>query len=101
MEAARPGATCASVFRAMTDVIGQGAGDVGRLGHALGSELTEEPSLIAWDQTVLRPGMVMTLEPSMAVNGNAIMVHEENVVIRDGAPELLTDRASETLPVVS
>lgn len=100
LAAARPGATCATVYQAMSDVIGQGSGDVGRLGHALGSELTEEPSLIAWDQTVLQPGMVMTLEPSMTVTGEAIMVHEENIVIRDGSPELLTVRASETLPVL-
>ena len=100
LAAARPGVTCAAVYQAMADVIGQESSDVGRLGHALGSELTEEPSLIAWDQTVLEPGMVMTLEPSMTVKGHAIMVHEENIVVRDGAPELLTDRASEALVVV-
>lgn len=100
LAAARPGATCAAVYQAMADVIGQVGGDVGRLGHALGSELTEEPSLIAWDQTVLEPGMVMTLEPSMTVKGQAIMVHEENIVMRDGAPELLTQRAREMLPVI-
>ena len=100
LAAARPGVTCAAVYQAMSDVIGQGSGDVGRLGHALGSELTEEPSLISWDQTVLEPGMVMTLEPSMTVTGEAIMVHEENIVIRDGCPELLTVRASEVLPVL-
>jgi len=98
--AARPGATCAQVYQAMADVIDQGSGDVGRLGHALGSELTEEPSLIHWDQTVLEPGMVITLEPSMTVAGDAMMVHEENIVIRDGAPELLTKRAPETLPII-
>ena len=97
---ARPGATCADVYRAMANVIGQGDGDVGRLGHALGSELTEEPSLIGWDQTVLQAGMVMTLEPSMVVAGDAIMVHEENIVVRDGAPELLTKRATPELVAI-
>ncbi|MFT5508414.1 MAG: Xaa-Pro dipeptidase [Hyphomicrobiaceae bacterium] len=97
---ARPGATCADVYRAMANVIGQGDGDVGRLGHALGSELTEEPSLISWDQTVLQAGMVMTLEPSMVVAGDAIMVHEENIVVRDGAPELLTKRAAPELVAI-
>lgn len=100
LAAARPGATCANVYQAMADVIGQSGGDVGRLGHALGSELTEEPSLIAWDDTELQPGMVMTLEPSMTVTGDAMMVHEENIVIRDGEPELLTVRAAPELPVI-
>ncbi len=84
----------------MADVIDQAGGNVGRLGHALGSELTEEPSLIDWDHTVLEPGMVMTLEPSMTVAGGAMMVHEENIVIREGGAELLTVRASQELPVI-
>lgn len=98
--AARPGATCADVYQAMARVIGQADGNVGRLGHALGSELTEEPSLIGWDETVLEAGMVMTLEPSMVVQGDAIMVHEENIVVRDGSPELLTRRVSDELVVI-
>jgi Xaa-Pro aminopeptidase len=100
LAAARPGATCAQVYWAMAGVIGQSGGGVGRLGHGLGSELTEEPSLIEWDETVLAPGMVITLEPSMSVRDGAILVHEENIVIRDGVAELLTDRVSEELPVI-
>ena len=90
MVAARPGATCAAVYQAMADVIGQGGGDVGRLGHGLGSELTEEPSLILWDRTELEAGMVMTLEPSMTVGDGAIMVHEENIVITNHGPDFLS-----------
>jgi Xaa-Pro dipeptidase len=100
LAATRPGATCAQVFQAMANVIGQSGGSVGRLGHGLGSELTEEPSIIDWDQTVLQVGMAITLEPSMVVAGDAIMVHEENIVVRDGTPELLTVRAGRDLPVI-
>ncbi|MFY0614499.1 MAG: aminopeptidase P family protein [Hyphomicrobiaceae bacterium] len=100
LAAARPGITCAQLYQTMADVIDQAGGNVGRLGHALGSELTEEPSLIDWDHTVLEPGMVMTLEPSMTVAGGAMMVHEENIVIREGGAELLTERAPQNLPVV-
>lgn len=98
--ATRPGATCAQVFQAMANVIGQSGSTVGRLGHGLGSELTEEPSIIDWDHTVLRAGMAITLEPSMVVAGDTIMVHEENVVVQDGEPELLTVRASPELTVI-
>ena len=100
LAATRPGATCAQVFQAMANVIGQSGGSVGRLGHGLGSELTEEPSIIDWDQTVLQVGMAITLEPSMVVAGDAIMVHEENIVVRDGTPELLTVRAGRDLLVI-
>jgi Xaa-Pro aminopeptidase len=100
LAATRPGATCAQVYQAMANVIGQSGGSVGRLGHGLGSELTEEPSIIDWEHSVLRAGMVIALEPSMVVAGDAIMVHEENIVVRDGTPELLTVRAGRELPVV-
>lgn len=100
LEAARPGATAADLHGAMQAVIGQSTGDVGRYGHGLGMQLTEAPSVIAFDRTVMEPGMVMTLEPSMVVAGDRIMVHEENIVIRDGAPELLSRRAPRELPVI-
>ena len=100
LAAARPGATCGSVFRAMQQVIGQGSGDVGRMGHGLGMQLTEPPSLTLYDQTVLAPGMVITLEPSMAVGDGRMLVTEENIVICDGPPDLLSERAPAELPVI-
>ncbi|MGI9356871.1 MAG: M24 family metallopeptidase [Rhizobiaceae bacterium] len=99
LAAARPGATCTDLFTAMQRVIG-GGGGVGRYGHGLGMQLTEHPSIIRWDDTVMQEGVVMTLEPSMAVEGGGILVHEENIVIRDGSPELLTRRASRELPTL-
>ena len=93
LAAARPGATCADIFLAMRNVIGPTAGNVGRYGHGLGIQLTETPSLIDWDQTVLQEGAVITLEPSMEVKPGFMLVHEENIVIRDGLPQLLTRRA--------
>lgn len=100
LNVARPGALAAEVFQAMAAVIGQGESDVGRYGHGLGMQLTEPPSLIDFDETVLTPGMVITLEPSMVVSPGRIMVHEENIVITDGAPQLLTERATPELPIL-
>jgi len=103
LNAARPGATCAELFQAMQKVISEGGGadgSVGRLGHGLGMQLTERPSHTPWDQTLLREGMVLTLEPSMGIGDGVMMVHEENIVIRDGAPELLSVRAPREIPVI-
>lgn len=103
LAAARPGATCADLFRAMNAVMAAGGAlgnDVGRLGHGLGMQLTEPPSNTDWDETVLVPGMVLTLEPGMTYSPGKVMVHEENIVIRDGAPQLLSRRAAPELPVV-
>lgn len=92
-EIARPGTTAADLFHAMNDVLTRDAEgtDAGRLGHGLGMSLTEWPSLIASDHTVLEPGMVLTLEPGIAV-GDKILVHEENIVITDSAPRYMSPR---------
>ncbi len=91
---ARPGATAADLFHAMNKVLADGGGDTdaGRLGHGLGMSLTEWPSLIPSDNTVLEPGMVLTLEPGITV-GDKIMVHEENIVITQGSPRFLSPKA--------
>ncbi len=72
----------------------------GRLGHGLGLSLTEWPSLTPKDETVLREGMVMTLEPGVEIAPGRIMVHEENIVMRADGPELLSRRAPADLPVI-
>jgi len=99
-EAAKPGTTCADLYAAMAKVIGDDGGGIGRLGHGLGMQLTELPSHMPTDQTVLVPGMVLTLEPSMAVGPGRMMVHEENLVIREDGAQLLSRRADPELPVI-
>ena len=84
----------------MAKVIDQEGCDVGRMGHGLGTQLTETPSIVSFDQTPMRVGMVMTLEPCMVVEGQKIMVHEENIVIEDGSARLLTSRAPSEIPIL-
>jgi Xaa-Pro aminopeptidase len=75
------------------------------MGHGLGLDLTEAPSLAPDDMTVLEAGMVITLEPSLTLPGLAgltrrLMVHEENIVVTPTGCELLTRRAPPELPIV-
>ncbi|MCB0168472.1 MAG: aminopeptidase P family protein [Anaerolineae bacterium] len=103
LRAAHPGATCADVFARMSRELSNGSESgitTGRLGHGLGMQLTEWPSLTPTDQTVLQPGMVITLEPGLSIGPDRMMVHEENVVIRDNGAELLTRRAPVELPII-
>ncbi len=97
---ARPSITCKELYETMQAVIGGTDESVGRYGHGLGIQLTEPPSLAAFDQTVLQEGMVITIEPSIALTDGKFLVTEENIVVRDGPPDLLTTRASEDLPVI-
>lgn len=104
LAAAKPGQSCADLYAAMHRVLaphdGATGNDVGRLGHGLGIELTESPSLTPHDQALLRPGMVMTLEPALIYGDGFVMVHEENIVITDSGCSLLSRRAPAQLPVI-
>jgi Xaa-Pro aminopeptidase len=99
---AKPGATMADLFHAMNAVVNPGGAgsDAGRLGHGLGMQLTEWPSIIPVDNTLLVPGMVLTLEPGIVVNGDKIMVHEENIVVTDGAPRFLSNFQPDKMRVI-
>lgn len=104
IEAAKPGNSCRDLFLAMSAVIAEmdsSGGDIGRLGHGLGMQLTEQPSHAAFDETELKENMVLTIEPSLSYGDGLMMVHEENLVVRDGAASLLTSRAAPELPIVT
>lgn len=104
LAAAVPGNRCKDIFAAMDAVMNAGGAlgeSVGRFGHGLGLQLTEPPSHTSWDETLLEPGMVLTLEPGMIFAPGRMMVHEENLVVRDTGPELLSRRAPAELPVLA
>ena len=101
--AAQVGKTTSDIFNAMNDVLQKGGAlgnTVGRLGHGLGMQLTEWPSNTSTDNTVLEPGVVLTLEPGMAFLPGKEMVHEENIVITENGPEWLSIRAADELPII-
>lgn len=103
IEAARPGNTCRDLFEAMSRIIAtldQSGGDIGRLGHGLGLQLTEQPSHAAFDTTELVENMVLTLEPSLSYGDGLMMVHEENIVVTPQGGRLLSTRAAVELPVI-
>lgn len=103
LAAARVGNDCAGLFCAMAEVtktLDPSGGDIGRFGHGLGMQLTEQPSHACFDNTPLEAGMVLTLEPSLSYGDNHMMVHEENILITDKGAELLTKRAAPELPVI-
>jgi Xaa-Pro dipeptidase len=105
--AVRPGVRTRDLFAAMAGVLrdaGAPGSTVGRMGHGIGLLAPEPPSINAADDTVLEPGMVLTLEPSLSftVEGQArIMAHEENLAVTEDGCELLTTRAPRDMPVVN
>ena len=103
---------CCDIWQAMADSLqddGVHLTSIGRMGHGLGLTLTERPSLAKWDHSVISPKMVITLEPSLEIptlEGKSqevpgILVHEENLVIREGIGfELLSKRCPYELEVI-
>ncbi len=102
IQAARPGVRVSEVWRVMASYLEPfGTPSAGsRMGHAVGLDLTEPPSISATDDTVLQPGMVMCIEPGVAFAPQMIMLHEEDIVITEAGNELLTHRAPAELPVI-
>jgi Xaa-Pro aminopeptidase len=103
IRAAVPGNTAAQVFHAQAKVLedaGIALGNVGRFGHGLGKAMTEHPSNKPIDRTVIEPGAVLTIEPSAMYGDGKILVHEENLVVTEDGPKLLSRRAPREMPVV-
>lgn len=99
----RPGMHAHDVHRILADTLrrqGVTPGG-GRLGHGLGITLTEWPSFTPHDTTELRAGMVLTLEPGVEIEPSRIIVHEENIVLRETGPELLCQRTPSELPEIA
>jgi len=101
--AVRPGITTEDLWRIMSGALeaaGALGNSAGRLGHGLGLQLTEPPSHRQGDRTLIQEGMVLTIEPGMEYAPGKAIVHEENVVVRADAAELLTRRAPRELPII-
>jgi Xaa-Pro aminopeptidase len=69
-----------------------------RIGHGLGRELTEPPSIVDGDETTLEPGMVISLETGVAA-WDGYFVIEDNVVVTSDGSEMLSVPALPYLPV--
>ena len=98
----RPGMLAREAHKMLTDALhAQGAAPCeGRFGHGLGLTLTEWPSIGARDDTPLREGMVLTLEPGVQIAPGRIMVHEEDILLRADGPVLLSTRTPPDLPEI-
>jgi len=60
------------------------------VGHAIGIRYHEAPFLDIGDSTIIRPGMVFTVEPGLYAPGIGGFRHSDTVLITEDGIELLT-----------
>ncbi|MFQ5914660.1 MAG: M24 family metallopeptidase [Nitrospinota bacterium] len=96
VEAVRPGVKC-SELQGLNDRLWREAGydyneinfAGGRIGHGMGTMITEPPHVAAYDHTVLEPGMVVTIEPGWIRPDGCFHV-EDNVLVTGDGFEILS-----------
>lgn len=98
----RPGRKCCEldrIARAFIEEAGFGKEFTHNLGHGLGIACHEPPYFSRSDETVLVPGMVMTVEPGIYVEGLGGVRIEDDVLVTEEGFKLLT-RSPRELTVV-
>ncbi len=102
IDAVRPGTPVGEVDGAARKVL-QKAGLASQFthstGHGVGLEIHEAPRVAAAQREVLRPGMVITIEPGVYFPGKWGVRIEDMVVVSKGGCEVLTPTSKDFLAV--
>ena len=100
----KPGNTCADVSNAILKLLEKNSpisNSVGRMGHGIGLQLTEPPSIMPNDNTLLQENMIIAIEPCLEYAPGTMIVHEENILITRDGYEILTTRTPKKIPIIN
>ena len=89
IETVRPGITVADVARVCAREMGRRGLPFNtwgvRYGHGLGLQTTEPPHVAEYDDTVIEPGMTLTIEPGTCTAEGRFQIEENLTVTASGA----------------
>ena len=100
--AVRPGVSVGEVDAAARKVLrkaGLGRYFTHSTGHGVGLEIHEAPRVAAGQKEVLRPGMVITIEPGVYFPGKWGVRIEDMVAVTEGGCEVLTPTSKDFLAI--
>ena len=104
MQTAKPGIRCSDISKAMNTILqksGLQNNSIGRMGHGIGLQVTEPPSIMQTDDTILQSGMIIAIDPCFEYAPNLMLVHEENILITNDGYERLTSRTPKNMPIIN
>ena len=93
------GSAVDAVSRGVIEDAGYGEAFVHSLGHGVGLEIHEAPSLGRKQDDPLPAGAVVTVEPGIYLEGRGGIRIEDNVVVRDGGIDNLTNLRKDLITV--
>ncbi len=70
----------------------------GRVGHGIGMATTEPPHIALFDDTELKAGMVVTIEPTVVTHYGHFNI-ESNVLVTEDGPEVLSTATTELVVI--
>lgn len=100
LAAVRPGVTGFDVDKAARDHIaanGYGAAFGHSTGHGVGLEIHEAPRLSSRSQDVLKPGMIVTVEPGIYLPGKGGVRIEDLVLVTENGCDVLSHSTKELI----
>jgi Xaa-Pro aminopeptidase len=99
--AVKPGATCGEVDEAARGVLRQAELEeyfTHSTGHGVGIEIHEAPRIAKEQETVLKPGMVVTIEPGVYLPERKLGVRiEDDILVTAGGNQNLTSKVPKTV----